>query len=83
MKTRKEYDVEGGVLVESVEPLSEAQKRSLLPNDVIVSVGDQSVSSVAQFEQALKQKKPGDAVLMRVKGENKSVRFVAIEIPKK
>ncbi len=83
MKTRKEYDVEGGVLVESVEPLSEAQRRSLLPNDVIVSVGDQSVSSVAQFEQALKKKKPGDAVLMRVKGENKSVRFVAIEIPKK
>jgi hypothetical protein len=38
---------------------------------------------VAQFEQALKKKKPGDAVLMRVKGENKSVRFVAIEIPKK
>jgi serine protease Do len=82
-KTKKDYDVENGVLVENVEPLSEAQKRRLLPNDVIVSVGDQSVSSVGQFEQVLKKKKPGDAVLMRVKGADKSMRFVAIEIPKK
>jgi serine protease Do len=82
-KTKKEYDVDGGVLVESVEPLSEAQKRLLAANDVIVSVGDQPVSSVSEFSRALKQKKPGDAVLMRVKGRDKSMRFVAIEIPKK
>jgi serine protease Do len=82
-KTKEKYDVENGVLVESVEPLSEADTRSLRPSDVIVSVGDQPVSSASQFEQILKRKKPGDAVLMRVKGADKTVRFVAIEVPGK
>lgn len=80
-KVKKEYDVQNGVLVESIEPLSEAAKRNLLPNDVILSVGDQPVSSVSEFEEVLKKKKPGDAVLMRVKNENKATRFVAIELP--
>ncbi len=80
-KAKKAYDVEGGVLVESVEPFSEAQRRNLLPNDVILSVGDNPVDSVSELERAIKNKKPGDALLMRVKGENKTTRFVAIEIP--
>lgn len=80
---KKSYETEAGVLVESVEPLSEAQKRQLRPSDVILSVGDQPVTSVSQFEQSLKKKKPGDAVLMRVKGADKSTRFVAVEIPQK
>lgn len=79
-KAKEAYDVEEGVLVESVEPFSEAQRRNLLPNDVILSVGDQSVGSVKELEGILKGKKPGDALLMRVKGENKTTRFVAIEI---
>ncbi len=80
-KTKSDYKVDNGVLVESVEPLSEAQRRDLRPNDVILSVGDEAVNSVAEFESLIKTKKPGDAVLMRVKGENGTTRFVAIEIP--
>ncbi len=82
-KTKKEFGVENGVLVESVEPLSEPNKRGLAASDVIVSVGDQNISSVSQFDKILKGKKPGDAVLMRVKGKDKTMRFIAIEVPGK
>ncbi|MCX6135540.1 MAG: Do family serine endopeptidase [Ignavibacteriales bacterium] len=82
-KVKKEYGVENGVLVENVEPMSESNKRGLAASDVIVSVGDQNISSVAQFDKVLKGKKAGDAVLMRVKGKDKSMRFVAIEVPGK
>jgi serine protease Do len=82
-KMKKEYGVTNGVLVESVEPMSESSKRFLAAGDVIVSVGDQNIASVAQFDKVLKGKKAGDAVLMRVKGKDKSMRFVAIEVPGK
>lgn len=80
-KAKQTYEVESGVLVESVEPFSEAQRRNLQPNDVILSVGDQAVGSVKELEGLIRSKKPGDALLMRVKGENRATRFVAIEIP--
>ncbi|OGU25075.1 MAG: hypothetical protein A2X66_00705 [Ignavibacteria bacterium GWA2_54_16] len=82
-KTKKQYGIEHGVLVESVDRLSEAGKRGVRASDVIVSVGEQTVTSVAQFDNLLKGKKPGEAVLMRVKGADKSTRFIAIEIPEK
>lgn len=79
---KKQYDVENGVYVEEVEPFSEAAQRFIQPRDVILSVGDTTVNSAAQFEQIIKSKKPGDAVLLRVKKANKSTQFVALEIPK-
>lgn len=82
-QVKKEYDVESGVLVEAVEPFSEAAKRDLRENDVILSVGDQKVISAVELRDILDKRKPGDAVLMRVKSANKSTRFVAIEIPQK
>jgi serine protease Do len=82
-KTKEKYEVQNGVLVQSVVPFGEASSRFLQPTDVIVSVGDQPVSSTSQFEQILKRKKPGDAVLMRVKQADKTMKFVAVEIPGK
>lgn len=82
-KTKKDYGVDNGIIVESVEPLSEANKRQLHPADVIVSVGEQPVTSISQFDKLIKAKKAGDALLMRVKGADKTMRFVAIELPGK
>jgi serine protease Do len=82
-KTKKDYGVESGIIVASVEPLSEANRRQIRASDVIISVGDQAVTSITQFEKLIKGRKAGDAVLMRVKGADKSMRFVAIEIPTK
>lgn len=79
---KKQYDVENGVYVEEVEPFSEAAQRFIQPRDVILSVGDTTVNSAAHFEQIIKSKKPGDAVLLRVKKANKSTQFIALEIPK-
>jgi serine protease Do len=80
-KTKKDYGVENGIIVASVEPLSEANKRQLRASDVIVSVGDQPITSITQFEKLIKAQKAGDALLMRVKGADKSMRFIAIEVP--
>lgn len=79
---KKQYDVENGVYVEEVEPFSEAAQRFVQPRDVILSVGDTPLNSAAQFEQLIKSKKPGDAILLRVKKANKSTQFLALEIPK-
>jgi serine protease Do len=79
---KKQYEVEQGVYVEEVKPFSEAAQRFVQPRDVILSVGDTPVNSVAQFQDIIKSKKPGDAVLLRVKRANKTTQFLALEIPK-
>ncbi len=81
-KTKKRYKVEKGVLVSDIEDMSPAQDRGLKKGDVVTEVGDQKVSTPDQFESSVKKLKPGDAVMLRVKGEDKKMRFVPIEMPK-
>jgi serine protease Do len=81
-KMKKRYDVEKGVVVSDVEDMSPAQERGLRKGDVVTDIGDQKISTTDQFEKSIKKLKPGDAVMMRVKGEDKKMRFVPIEIPK-
>jgi serine protease Do len=81
-KTKKRYEVEKGVLVSDIEDLSPAQERGLKKGDVVMDVGDEKVTSPDQFEKSIKRLKPGDAVMLRVKGDDKKMRFVPIEIPK-
>jgi serine protease Do len=81
-KTKKRYEVEKGVLVSNIEDMSPAQDRGLKKGDVVTEVGGQKVSTPDQFESSVKKLKPGDAVMLRVKGEDKKMRFVPIEIPK-
>jgi serine protease Do len=81
-KLKKRYEVEKGVLVSDIEDLGPAQERGLRKGDVVTDIGDQKISTPDQFEQSIKKLKPGDAVMMRVKGEDKKMRFVPIEMPK-
>ena len=81
-RARKTYDVERGVLVDAVEPLGPANTRGLLQGDVILSVGDRNVQSPDDFKEEVGRLKPGDAVMLRVKGADKRVRFVAVEKPR-
>jgi serine protease Do len=78
---KKRYDVEKGVLIADVSDLGPAAERGLRKGDVVTDIGDQQVSSPEQFERAIKKLKPGDAVMLRVKGEDKRNRLVPIEIP--
>ncbi|MGA3286714.1 MAG: trypsin-like peptidase domain-containing protein [Bacteroidota bacterium] len=81
-KIKKQYEVDKGVMVSNIEDMSPAQDRGLKKGDVVTEVGDQKVSTPDQFESSVKKLKPGDAVMLRVKGEDKKMRFVPIEMPK-
>ncbi|MEX0602068.1 MAG: PDZ domain-containing protein, partial [Bacteroidota bacterium] len=81
-KVRREYGVDNGVLIEAVEPGTEAAVRGLVPKDVIVSVGETPVTSAAQLKDLLSAMKTGDAALIRVKGADKVDKYIAVEIPK-
>ncbi|HVN47342.1 MAG TPA: Do family serine endopeptidase [Bacteroidota bacterium] len=79
---KKKYDVQKGVLVSDLEDFGIAQERGLQKGDVIINAGGQAISSPKQFQSAVKKLNPGDAIMLRVKGQDKRTRFVAIEIPK-
>jgi len=81
-KIKKRYEVEKGVLVSDIEELGPAQERGLKKGDIVTDIGDQKISTPDQFGKSINKLKPGDAVMLRVKGEDKKMRFVPIEIPK-
>ncbi len=80
--TRKSVGEENGVVVENVDPYGPAFERGLTQGDVILSVGSERVTNPDQFKAEIKKLNPGDAVMLRVKGSDKTVRYVAIEKPK-
>ncbi len=81
-RTRKANDVERGVLIDEVEPFGPANTRGLVKGDVIVSVGERAVQTPGEFKEEVDRLKEGDAVMLRVKGADKRVRFVAVEKPR-
>jgi serine protease Do len=81
-KLLKDRQVSNGVLVTEVKQYSEAFNRLLRANDIVVSVNKENVSSVREFDTIMKSKKPGDAILMRVKSMDGNARFVSLMVPK-
>lgn len=82
-KIKKEYAIDHGVLVENVESGGEAMLRGIVAKEIILDVGDEKITSIAQFSDIFKRLKVGDAVLLRTKGPDKRIRLIAIEIPKR
>ncbi len=81
--TRKQANVESGVLVASVSPSGPAADRTLMQGDIITEVDRHEVKSPKDFAGTLKNKKTGDAVMLRVltkQGSSFVSRFVAVEI---
>jgi S1-C subfamily serine protease len=70
------------VVVESVDPYGEASARALQQNDVILSVSDVQITSVKQIEKIINELKAGDAILLRVKRTDKTLVFIALEMPR-
>jgi len=70
--TSKQYDELGidesvkGVIVQEVDPASQAAANDLRQNDVILEVNRQTVASVKEFKQATKSIKAGDSILLLV-----------------
>lgn len=81
-KLLKDRQIGNGVLVTNVTQYGEAFNRLLRANDIVVSVNKENVSSVREFDTIVKSKKPGDAILMRVKSPDGNARFISLMIPK-
>lgn len=80
-KTLKDRQIANGVLVKEVKQYSEAFNRLLRTNDIVISVDKENVSSVRDFDTIIKSKKPGEAVLMRVKSADGNSRFISLMVP--
>jgi serine protease Do len=78
----KDRDVNSSVLVANVKSYSEAFNRGLRENDIILEADRKPVTSLSDFQKVVRSKKPGDALMLRVKGPQGGARFVAVMIPK-
>ncbi|ATB45371.1 Do family serine endopeptidase [Corallococcus macrosporus] len=75
---------DGGAQVVAVEPGSPAERGGLIPGMVLVQVGDQKITSVADAAQALTSAKPGSALLLRVRTPGSdSTLLRAVEVPER
>ncbi len=79
-KTKENFDVQNGIYLKDVTNKTLMRERGLIPGGVITKVDDQEITSVSQFKKILASKKPGDAVLLKIKYKDTST-LVAIEIP--
>lgn len=80
---KKSLDIEQGVVVTEVKPFSESFDRFIQRSDIIVEADRKPVRSVSDLKRIFEQRKPGDAVLLRLKrNENQQTAFVAVQIPK-
>lgn len=80
---KKSAKIDGGAIVSEVSSTGPAADRQLFKNDIIVEVDHMPVKSPKDVVEAVKNKKDGDAVLIRVltkQGSTYVSRFVAIAI---
>jgi serine protease Do len=77
---KKKFGVENGVRVANLEQFGDAAEKGIRKNDVITEVNRKKVNSVKEFKAALKSTKPGDAVLLSIRGGDKSTKFIALEM---
>ena len=74
------YEGEKGVLVSGVRPRSEAARRGLRRGDLIQEVKNRPIEGLDDFEEALDEIEPDEAILLVVRrGQN--TRFVGLKMP--
>ena len=79
-KIKKEYSTDHGVLITEVKRFSAASDRGMFPNGVIVEADRKEVSTTRELKDIIDEKKPGDAMLIKVKYPEVT-RIIAIQIP--
>jgi serine protease Do len=82
-EAREANGVQDGLLVEAVEPDSEAAERGLEPGDVITEVGQQPVTDVAGFQARVDEADEAgqNSILLLIRRDG-TPRFVALPIDK-
>ncbi len=82
---KTEYEVDGGVWIESVQSGSPAYESRIFPDEVIMLLDDELVKDRADFEQKLSQFKPGEVVKFKIRRKlldgSYSDRIVFVEFP--
>lgn len=79
---KEQLKIENGVLVTDVKAYSEAFNRGLQEGDVILEADKKKIKSLKELKSIIDEKKPGDAMLLRVKKQDGTTRFLAVQIPK-
>jgi serine protease Do len=74
--------IDHGILVTDVKSYSEAYNRGLQEGDVILEADKKEVTSPKELKSIIENKKAGDAILLRIKRQDGSTRFLAVQIPK-
>lgn len=77
---KEKYNISGGVVVTSVERMSESMIRGLQEGFVIIEANKQKISSVSDLQDALRDKKSGDPVLLKVIDKTGQERIVALKV---
>ena len=72
-----------GVIIQSVEPKSPAEKAGLKESDIILSIGNKKVHSVGDYESAAKSLAAGDTIQARLwrSGKKKTVAVATKVFP--
>jgi serine protease Do len=78
---KKEAKVDHGLIVTDVKRFSEAANRGIAEGSVITEADKKELYASKDLKSVIDKHKPGDAILLRVKGQN-GTAFVAIQIPK-
>jgi serine protease Do len=78
--TKKDYDIENGVLVKDVTNYSEAFNRGLRAGFVILEADKTKIESADQLASIINKKSKGDIIVLKAVTPNKDIRLIALEI---
>jgi serine protease Do len=78
--TKKELDIESGVLVKEVKNYSEAFNRGLRAGVVIIEADKTKIESTDQLTSIINKKSKADILVLKVITPNKDIRLIALEI---
>lgn len=79
-RVKKEFETEYGVYVQDVSPYSEAFMRGLRSGIIILEVNKEKVNNVSDFDNAVKDKKEGDVLVLKILLPNKEIRMIVLEL---
>jgi serine protease Do len=79
---KTQFNVDHGVLITDVKPLTSADDQGLSPNLVIVEANKRQLKNVSEFKNIIKDKR-GSAVLRKVQDSKGNTRFIGLEVPEK
>jgi serine protease Do len=79
---KKELDLDHGVVITEVKPFGEAAKSGLRQNMIVLDADRKPVGNASEFSRILQSKKSGGAILLRVRLDEETTSFLALQIPK-